>query len=94
LRPRLGLEKGEAAAPSVNRVRGEVGSIGTEYGRETDSRVYYVSFVRSANKRTVILYYDTAEALRKSGVPVDGSLPVPFPEDSKFVPPPPGYKGK
>lgn len=87
------LEKRDSA-PSSKRVLGYSGSIGTEYGREIDSRVYYVPFVRSANKRTITFYYDTVEELRKIGVPVDRPYPVPFPGDSEFVPPPPGYRGK
>lgn len=86
------LNKG--AAPAGKRGRAEVGSIGTEYGREVDSRAYYVPFVRSSNRQTVTLYYDTAEALRKAGVPVDRPAPVPFPADSEFAPPPPGYRGR
>jgi hypothetical protein len=66
--------------------------IGTGYGRDIDSGIYYVSFVRSANKRTITFYYDTVEALRREGVPVDRPLPVPFPMDTEFVPPPPGYR--
>jgi hypothetical protein len=93
-RPRPLLEKETFAAPSARRAGGEVGSIGTEYGREVDSRVYYVPFVRSTNKRTITLCYDTVEALRPAGVPVDHPLPVPFPVDQQFVPPPPGYKGR
>jgi hypothetical protein len=93
-RPRTGIAKADAAGPPILGASASVGSIGTEYGREIDSRVYYVPFVRSANMRTVSLYYDTVEALREAGVPVDRPLPVPFPGDVKFVPPPPGYKGK
>jgi hypothetical protein len=88
--PRPLLEKQDArfALPG----RRQVGSIGTEYGRPVDSRIYYVPFVRSAHKRSITIYYDTVDALRRAGVPVDGSLPLPFPKDSEFVPPPPGYR--
>jgi hypothetical protein len=85
--------KGFAAPPGA-RAQGKVGGIGTEYGREIDSGAYYVPFVRSANKRAITFYYDTVQALREAGVPVNGSLPVPFPRDGDFAPPPPGYKGK
>jgi hypothetical protein len=88
------LERKGSTIPSGKALRGKVGSIGTEYGREIDSRVIYVPFVRSSNQQTITLYYDTVKALRKAGVPVDPPLPVPFPGDSTFVPPPPGYKGK
>lgn len=87
--PRPLAEKWDTAKPAM---RGQVGNIGTEYGREIDSRVYYVPFVRSANKQAITIYYDTEAALRKAGVPVDPSTPVPFPKDSEFTPPPPGYK--
>jgi hypothetical protein len=73
---------------------GRVGSVGTEYGREIDSRIVYVDFVRSNNRRAVTVYYDTVSALRDAGVPVDGPSPVPFPGDGGFVPPPPRYTGK
>jgi len=92
-RPRLLLEKTDSA-PSTRAIHGEVGSIGTQYGRDVDSRVYYVPFVRSANKQRVTVHYDTVEALRAAGVPVDGRLPIAFPEDPRFAPPPPGYREK
>jgi hypothetical protein len=88
-RPRLGLEKEDSAAPGVKRAFGEVGDTGTGYGRDIDSPAYYVPFARSANKRAVTFYYDTEEALRQAGVPVDGPFPVPFPGDTEFAPPPP-----
>jgi hypothetical protein len=75
-------------ACSAKGTAGEVGGTGTGYGRDVDSRVVYVPFVRSANRRTVTLYYDTAEALRRAGVPVGPAGPVPFPGDTGFVPPP------
>jgi hypothetical protein len=86
----LEMKEGTKPAAGLSNARARVGAIGTEYGREVDSRAYYVPFVRSANKRTVTLYYDTVDALRKAGVPVDGPLPVPFPSDPEFAPPPPG----
>jgi hypothetical protein len=91
--PSTELER-KVAAPGALWARGQVGSIGTEYGREVDSRVYYVPFVRSSNRQTITYYYDTVAALREAGVPVDGPLPNPFPADPQFAPPPPGYKGK
>jgi hypothetical protein len=84
----------KGSAPAAKGFRTEVGSIGTEYGREIDSRAYYVPFLRSGNKQTIALYYDTVEALRAAGVPVDRPLPVPFPGDFQFAPPPPGYREK
>lgn len=86
------LEKRDSAGSSASKARLEAGSIGTEYGRDVDSWAYYVPFVRSSNKRSVTLYYDTPEALRAAGVPVDRPSPVPFPGDGEFAPPPPGYK--
>jgi hypothetical protein len=84
----------EGSKPGGKRLSGKVGSIGTEYGREIESRIYYVDFVRSNNRRAVTIYYDTVGALRAAGVPVDGPTPVPFPGDGEFVLPPPGYRGK
>jgi hypothetical protein len=83
------LEKRDAA-PAAQRAAGEVGSTGTGYGRDVDSPAYRVPFVRSGNKRTITLYYDTEEALRQAGVPVDGPAPTPFPGAMEFAPPPPG----
>lgn len=86
----LPMEKDSTASPSAQKALGKVGSTGTGYGRDVDSRIYYVPFVRSSNKRTITIYYDTVAALRKAGVPVDPPLPVPFPRDTEFAPPPPG----
>jgi hypothetical protein len=92
--PRPGLERADAGSPAATGARAAVGGIGTEYGREVDSRAYYVPFVRSSNRRTETFYYDTVEALRAASVPVDRPAPVPFPRDTEFAPPPPGYKGR
>jgi hypothetical protein len=63
------------------------GSIGTAYGRDVDSRAYYVPFARSARRHSVALHYDTVTALYRAGVPVRPAPPfVPPPE---FAPPPP-----
>lgn len=91
VRPLPRMEK--QTGPAGKRAHAEVGSIGTEYGRDIDSRVYYVPFARSSNKRMITIYYDTVAELRKAGVPVNGRMPLPFPGDPPtFVPPPPGYK--
>jgi hypothetical protein len=87
-RPRpLPLERRDSAAPSALKGYGEGGRAGTGYGRDLDSPIYYVPFVRSNNKWTVTFHYDTVEALRRAGVPIG---PVPFPGDTEFAPPPPG----
>jgi hypothetical protein len=86
-------EKGRAApATADRRLSGGLGSMGTGYGRDVDSRIYYVPFVRSANKRAVTYYYDTEEALRRAGVPIDPPSPVPSPRD-EFASPP-GHRGR
>jgi hypothetical protein len=90
--PRLELEKKDSAAPSARTLKGEVGGTGTGYGRDVDSPAEYVPFVRSANERTLTFYYDTVDALRKAGIPIDSHLPVPFP--CEFAPPPPGHGNK
>jgi hypothetical protein len=92
-RPRPGLERKEMAAPA-KQMKGKVGSIGTEYGREIDSQAYYVPFVRSANRRAITVYYDTVDALGEAGVPVDSLPPAPIEGKNPFAPPPPGYKGR
>jgi hypothetical protein len=89
LRRGVDLERLDSAGPTPRAFRSEVGSIGTEYGPDRDSRAVWVSFIRSANKRTITLYYDTVEELRRAGVPVDRTWPNPFPGDPRFAPPPP-----
>jgi hypothetical protein len=83
-------EKADFAAPAGARRLSELGGTGTGYGRDVDSHVDYVPFIRGASRRTVTLYYDTADALRSAGVPVPGPYPRPFPGDPEFAPPPPG----
>jgi hypothetical protein len=78
-----------AAAPAGQPAVARAGGVGTGYGREIDSGVYSVPFVRSANRRALTYYYDTKEGLRKAGVPVSPA-PVPFPGSGDFAPPPPG----
>jgi hypothetical protein len=65
-------------SPGAAAVRSVMGSTGidTGYGRVVDSPAYCVPFVRSGNKRTVTIYYDTVEALRRAGVPVPSDLPA------------------
>jgi hypothetical protein len=92
--PPLAFEAKDRAALGGSRPEAAgVGSVGTGYGREVDSRVYSVPFVRSSNRRAITYLYDTEEALRQAGVPVDSASPNPFPGD-EFAPPPPGYKGR
>ncbi|MCI0457001.1 MAG: hypothetical protein L0Z62_08485 [Gemmataceae bacterium] len=86
--PRPGVERD--ASSSAKLAQGKAGSVGTEYGREIDDRVYYVPFVRSSVQWSVTISYDSPEALRRAGVPID--LLPPSPWDGGFVPPPPGYK--
>jgi len=88
--PRPLLDKEEARSTLAKQARAEVGHTGTGYGRDVDSPVQYVPFVRSTNKRTITLYYDTVDALAKAGVPVDRPFPVPFPADREFASPPVG----
>lgn len=62
-------------------------SAGTSYGKEIEDRAETVKFNRDTERRTVIvLYYDTPEALRARGVPVDlySNMPDAFPGESKF----------
>jgi hypothetical protein len=92
--PRPILEQKDHAKSDARRVLSAVGGTGTGYGRDVDSAVYYVPFIRSANKRTITLYYDKVDTLRKAGVPVDSGYPVPFPGSSEFVPPPPGDRDR
>jgi hypothetical protein len=79
------LEKKDAAVSSARGACEAPGGTGTGYGRDVDSRVYHEVFVRSDNKRTATLYYDTADALRKAGIPVDDPSPVPFPRDNRSI---------
>jgi len=63
------------------------GSIGTAYGRDVDSRAYYMPFARSARRYSVAYHYDTVAALRRAGVPM--GEPRPFVRPPEFAPPPP-----
>jgi hypothetical protein len=97
LRPLAEFSKDRLAAPGKACDDG-VG--GTGWGREIGSGVTFVPFVRSDNKRTVTIYYDTEDALRRIGVPIDGPCPKPvvvepkpFPKDDPFCPPPPAKRG-
>jgi hypothetical protein len=92
--PRPGLEHKDAAAPSARQSYGEAAGTGTGYGRDLDSPAYRVPFVRGHNRQVVTLSYDTAEALRRAGVPVDGPDLSPFPGDPEFAPPPPGHPAR
>jgi hypothetical protein len=60
-----------------------VGGTGTGWGRDINSEVVQVPFVRSANRRTITIYYDTPEALRRIGVPLDGPYPRPLLTEAK-----------
>ena len=69
-----------------------IGGTGTGYGRDIDSAVQYINFVRSSNKRNVTIYYDTRAALRRAGIIEDDVRPIPvyphpFPTDGDFAPP-------
>jgi hypothetical protein len=94
IRPHLSLEHKDAAPLAGTKALAEIGNTGTGYGRDVESPVNYVPFVRSANKRFVSLYYDTEEALRRAGILVDRPSPVPFPGDTEFVPLPPGTRDR
>jgi hypothetical protein len=86
-----GLAKEDSAAPASKRDYSGVGGTGTGYGRDLDSPVEYVPFVRGPNRQSITLYYDTADALRKAGIlPPTPTWPKPFPRDPEFAPPPPG----
>jgi hypothetical protein len=62
---------------------GGVGNIGTGSGHTIYSPTYEVPFVRSTNKRMITVYYDSVEALREIGVPVEPTYPNPFPGNTK-----------
>jgi len=64
--------------PAAGRALPDVGDTGTGYGRDVDSPVYSVPFVRSNNQRRITVYYDTVSALRRAGVPVDDPSPLPI----------------
>jgi hypothetical protein len=87
--PRPLLERSGGGAPAAKDARRTLGEAGTGWGRDLDSPIQLVLFARSTNKRTITIYYDTVEALRRAGVPVDGRYPIPFPGDPEYAPPPP-----
>jgi len=78
-RPPRFIAKEEAAA--AKRADAGLGGTGTGWGRDLNSSVVEVPFVRGNHKRTITIYYDTEEALRNIGVPLDGPYPRPFPLD-------------
>lgn len=78
----------EAFSGGPARAKSDVGGTGTGYGRDIDSRAIVVPFVRGRGRVEATIWYDTVEALRRAGVPVDRH-PVPFPRDLEFAPPPP-----
>jgi hypothetical protein len=84
LRPRPWLEKEDAARAAM--MHREAGDTGTGYGRDLDSPVYEVPFARSGNTRTIVLYYDTVEGLRRQGVPVDEPFSEPIPDYRETTP--------
>lgn len=88
--PRPWMEWRESPTPGLRSPKSDLGGSGTGWGRDIDSRIQYVPFVRSNNKRTVTIYYDTEENLRRAGVPVDRRYPLPFPMEPEFCPPPKG----
>jgi hypothetical protein len=69
--PRPWLEEKAAGDRAALRWPREVGGTGTGYGRDLDSPVYLVPFVRSSNRQTATLYYDTPRALRRTGLPLE-----------------------
>ncbi len=91
-------QKNRTGAPAEGLAPKGTGGTGTGYGEPIYSPTYEVPFVRSHNKRTVVIYYDTAAALREAGVPVDHYVPNPnpnpFPGDPRFVSPPPALAGR
>lgn len=80
------LERTDSARGVLKATPG-LGGTGTGYGRDIDSGAIYVPFARSANTMRVTYHYDTVEALRRIGVPVDPYYLAPAPGD--FAPPPP-----
>lgn len=88
-RPWVELERKGTGAPAAQRAHDDVGGTGTGYGRDIDSHVQVVPFARSHNRRVVTIWYDTPQALRQAGVPVDRPWPRPVPGPWEFAPPPP-----
>ncbi len=84
--PRLQAEFSRGLLAPAKALDGAVGGTGTGWGRDVGSSVVFVPFVRSAHKRTVTIYYDTEDALRRIGVPIDRPYPKPFPADTGFCP--------
>lgn len=67
--------------------------VGTQWGDTKQSKVRRMPFKRDLeSKSVVVLYYDTVNALREKGVPVDAhvGLPNPFPAETQecFCPSP------
>lgn len=75
------MERNTGKASDVAKAHSAVGGTGTGEGPDVYSPVIEVPFVRSNNKRTITIYYDTADALRQAGIPVTPTWPDPFPGD-------------
>jgi len=81
INPRYIEKKGTPIA--AKRAEFGVGGTGTGWGRDINSSVVAVPFERGKNKRTITIYYDTADALRRMSVPVDSLLAEPGAGDGK-----------
>lgn len=77
----LPMERKRAASGAERYGSSPVGGTGTGYGRDIHSPVIEVPFVRSSNRQTITVYYDTVQNLRREGIPVDRPYPMPFPAD-------------
>jgi hypothetical protein len=88
-RPPQRAEFSKGMLAPTKTLDGAVGGTGTGWGRDVGSSVVFVPFDRSSNKRMVTIYYDTEDALRRIGVPLESHEPKPFPADADFCPPPP-----
>ncbi len=86
---------GEMRAMAASTSKG-LGNMGTGFGKETEFRTKTVEFERGDGLGTLLLYYDSAQGLRRRGIQV-GQPPLPatpqaFPADGGCAPPP-GWTG-
>ena len=94
----LSLTARRSRAKSKPSAQERKSELGTRYGERVHSEIEETRFVRrsSSPDQTLVITYDSERGLRRRGVistqrPISPRRPSPFPNESRFAPPPPGY---
>jgi hypothetical protein len=94
----LGSASHSMSAKKSSRRRSHQSEIGTQYGERRHSATQETTFVRTSSHpfARLMITYDSERGLRRRGViyhtPAPPSSPRPFPEESSYATPPPGYR--